>query len=327
MNARTLATTMMNAAKPAELTHSFDAILMLALNGHVVEAFHSLNDALTAARAVATPEVWQRLVQLARQHHLCELVQRDPFTRRCFAKPRGYSGDATALDYVLQSEPKTKRPHEIEAQLHFCTTQGALARGLRFRRDHIAGAIDAIAFAAPRPITVFSVAGGHLREIERMRAFKAGKIARFAAFDTDSENLERVLADYARLPVAARPGTLRQLISGKHFFEDMDVIYVAGLMEMLDDGTARGLVRSLFTMLKPGGSLILTNFLESMPEAAYAETYMDWPMNYRSQLKLFGWLQDVGPESAAWSYGENEESSMGALTIQRKPAPGAANPP
>jgi hypothetical protein len=65
-----------------------------------------------------------------------------------------------------------------------------------------------------------------------------------------------------------------------------DLIYVAGLYDYLAQPIARKLTHQLFTMLRPGGQLLLGNVVANMPGAAYIEAYMDWWLIYRDRAAM-----------------------------------------
>jgi SAM-dependent methyltransferase len=297
---------------------SFDSILGLIHRGHAAQAIATLHETLTTARRHTSPQTWSRLVQLARQHPLREILHCDPFTYRCFSKPRGYAGDATALDYVLRGSRLTEQPSDAIAIVHRAMTQGALARALRFRRDYIAGVIDAAARAAQKPLRVFAAGCGHLRECDRIRAFEIGRIAELIAFDSDGENLDAVYRDYGNLPVTPRHGNTSDLVDSIEGLCDMDIVYCAGLMETLPQPAAERLARGLFAMVRPGGTLVVTNFLDDMPEAGYLEAYMDWQMHYRTNEQIFALTASLVADTRTWAYSESEQSTLGVIALQRK---------
>lgn len=307
-------------ATPAgEIALPLDAVLDLARGGGVHEALDGLNAALAAVRRHASAESWQRAVATARTHALREFVHRDPFTFRCFAKPRGYAGDAIALDYVLRRRDLAVRATDPVADLHHYTTHGVLARALLHRREIVANVIDEIALHAPVPIRIFAAGCGHLRECDRLRTLKEGRIERITAFDADPQNIEAVRREYPLAPVSAHLGSVRQLLEGRHLFDDMDFAHSGSLMETLPQGEAQELTRALLATVKPGGTLLVSNPLDTFSEAGYLEAYMDWRMVYRSRAAveaLAAGLPDDAVESV--TYLQNPEATLAALAIRRR---------
>ncbi len=298
---------------------AFDALLEMARSGAVVEALGHLVGALAEARARYSPEAWFRTIAQARAHPLRELLHRDPFTLRCYAKPRGYAADATALDYVLRARELTARQDEAASIIHHFTTHGQTARALCFRRDCLADEIDAAASHAEKPVRVFAAGCGHLRECDRVRSFGTGRIGKLVGFDMDAENLDGLRRDYPQLPIVAHQGSVRQLIEGKHLFGDMDLVYCSGLMESMSQSGASALARALFAMLRPGGTLLVTCFSTGLAEAGYLEAYMDWRMVYRTQSEALALVKELDADAvSSWTCSVSPESTLAVVRVTRR---------
>ena len=296
-----------------------DAVLAEARAGRIEAALSRIVAALCAARARAAPQTWARVLAAARAHPLRGFLHLDPFILRCYARPRGVAGDARALDFVLRGRPFDLPLADAAAALHQCVIRGQTARALRFRRDALVHAIEDAIAQAPRPAAIFAAGCGHMREWDRIVGFGSQRIGRIVAFDSDPDNLEQVKRDYAGLPIATQFGTVRDLVRGGTLFADMDLIYCSGMLELLPQGAAAGLARALFGMLRRGGTLVLTQFLSGLAEAAFLETFMDWRMTYRTRAELVALAQDLLPEAErAWDYAESPESTLGVLTLRRR---------
>jgi hypothetical protein len=300
------------------LTAPLDEILDGLRCGAVNESMDALVAHLAVVRRRSPPEAWPEYMEAARAHPLREFIHRDPFAARCFAKPRGYAADATALDYVLREREPAHRCADALGALHHYTTHGLTARALRFRRDFLAREIDEAALRSTRPVRVFAAGSGYLRECDRVGDCGDCGIGKLVAFDVDPENLDGVRRDYPQLPVVTHHGSVRQLSEGKHLFGDMDLAYCAGLMESLPHAAAQALVRALFAMLAPGGMLIVTHFLAGLEEAAFLETFLDWEMTYRTQAEIVALVSNLPQDSVSgWSYAENSESTLGMAFATR----------
>ena len=205
------------------------------------------------------------------------------------------------------------------AELHYYTTHGALARALLHRRDEAARVAHEIALNAREPIRIFSASCGHLRECDRMHCLASGRVEKMVAFDADHGNLERVRRDYARHPIATHQGSVRQLAEGRHLFGDMDFVTCGGLLDCLGDGQAAELVRALFAMLRPGGTLLASAMLDTLPESGYAEAYMDWRIAYRTRESLHALGADLPADAVeSVTYVESPEGTVGAIAIRRR---------
>jgi extracellular factor (EF) 3-hydroxypalmitic acid methyl ester biosynthesis protein len=303
---------------PAPETVALDVALEEIGRGDAAAALERLRASLAGLRASVSPERWSEIVLAARRHPLCKVLHEDPFTLRCYAKPRGYAGDAVAIDYVLNGRSGGK-PEARVAQVHQYMTHGAFARGLRFRRDYFARMIDEAAASRGGPISVLAAGAGHLRELGVARARREKRIARFVAFDNDPQNLDVIRREHGAL-VEVRQGSLRQLVEGRHDYAgSMNLVYCSGVLETLPQVSAQGVVKTLFSMLAPGGRLVLSNFLPGLPDAALLEIYFDWRMTLRNQGEIFALAAPLPKESiGSWLYSENADATIGFLTVDRR---------
>jgi len=300
-------------------TAALDAAHAAVQSGAVVAGLERLRDDLAAIRRAATPESWSQAVLEARRHPLCKVMHEDPFTLRCYAKPRGYPGDSVALDFVLLARENATLPPARVAQVHHFTTQGPFARALRFRRDYFARMVEEAASSARRPLQVFAAGAGHLRELAGSKALRDGRIARLVAFDNDPQSLDHVRREFIAAPIEAMQGSLRQLVEGRHQLVRMDLVYTSGILETLPHAAAQGIVKTLFGMLAPGGRLVLSNFLPGLPDAALLEIYFDWRMTLRNQGEIFALAAPLPKDQiGSWLYSENAEATIGFLTIDRR---------
>ncbi len=296
------------------LAETLDRTLDEVRAGAVAPVLQSLVATLARLRRVSSPEDWSQAIELARAHELCRWIHSDPFALRCFAKPRGYAPDGTAIDYVLAQGDDAPATNPLQGFM----LQTRTARALRFRRDHLAREIDEAAGRWSVPIHAFAASRGHFRECEGMKHLSSGRVAQLVAFDVDKENLGRVRHDYPGLRIATHPGSIRQLLAGKHLFGDMHVVYTAGMLETMPQSSAAGLVRALFAMLSPGGTLILTHFLANLEEAAFLEMFLDWRMVYRTESDIYELVHALPRDAVRkWAYSENADATLGVMSVQR----------
>ena len=54
-----------------------------------------------------------------------------------------------------------------------------------------------------------------------------------------------------------------------------------------------GLAERLFEMLRPGGQLLIANFLPGITARGYMESFMDWHLIYRSQPEMLDLAMSV----------------------------------
>ena len=287
--------------------------------GRAEESLATLVTELAAMRGASSAESWNAFLSKMRAHPLREAIHREPFSFRCYSKPRGYSPDAVALDYVLRAREMKVRSRDPVGAIHHFATHGQVARALLFRRDAVAREIDNVAARAKRPARVFAAGAGHLRECDKSTAMRDGRVGRLVAFDMDSENLDGIRRDYPELPIVPHHGSIRQIAEGRHLFGDMDLVYSSGMLETLPHPAAVGFARALYGMLSPGGTMFLTHFQPGLAEAAFLEGFFDWRMVYRTPPDLFDLVKELPTETVStWVYSESTEATLGILSIQKR---------
>jgi hypothetical protein len=254
-------------------------------------AFDILCRALCLARdeALAAGES-DALRELAQAHPLFEVCMEDPFTRRAYAKPRGYAGDAVMLDYVY-SGAAPEGTSVMGERVFRATTNVPTALSIRYRRSYLAALLDDFATRIDG-CRILSVAAGHCRELDLSLLSRlggdSGIRAELVALDQDRASLETVARDYGGLPVTTVAGSVRDLIRGTRDLGEFDLIYSAGLFDYLSDAAAKALLSRLATMLRPAGSLVVGNFVPAFSGRGYLESFMDWRLLLRAPEDLEG---------------------------------------
>jgi len=239
------------------------------------------------ARREEQPETWPQYARACLGHPVCGLLHQDPFTYRAFSKPRGYAGDAVMMDYIYglgEAIPANREATPIGRAIFQYMGTRPSAKAVRYRRQLIADLIDRT--AARRGTSVLALAAGHLREVECSNAVRAGKIRDYVALDQDEASLAVVDRDYAHLGVRILPGSVRQILSGKIQPGQFDFVYAAGLFDYLNGPVATALTCRMFEMTRPGGTMLIPNFLAGVRDSGYMEAFMDWHLIYRSHADM-----------------------------------------
>src|SRR6202030_1775143 len=166
--------------------------------------------------------------------------------------------------------PPPEEMSELGRMIFEFTTRSAACEGVRARRAFIADLLDR-SIDGSRP-HVLSIAAGHLREAELSAAVKRRKLGRFVALDSDLETLQEVERCYGRLGVEVAQANIRQLLARKVHLGLFDVVYSTGLFDYLQQPTAQRLALHMFQMLRPGGRLIVANFLPGISDLGYMES-------------------------------------------------------
>ena len=229
----------------------------------------------------------------------------DPFTRHAFTRPRGYPGDAGLLDYIYLSEAMCPCDLPTRArEIYEVTTSGRSTDAVRYRRQYIAELIDRVA-AKHRNCRVLSLACGHVREAELSTALRNREIQELIAIDNDVESLALVEKQYGSLGIRTVPGSAYMLVAGTLDVGELHLAYASGLYDYLAQPFARRLTLAMFNRLAVGGHLLVANFRPAIRIVGYMESFMNWPLVFRSDteaLDLFSAIPTEQIEQIVISY-------------------------
>lgn len=261
----------------------------LASRNNVANAMDHLSDGLWWLRRLSIPQQWSEVVAQVSAHPLLQMVHEDPFTHRSFSKPRGYAGDAVLVDlmYYDRGFADLASVSELGRAIFERNKNTPAPASVRARRDLMAEHIDAVC-AEKANAAILAVACGHLREASASESIARQQFGRFVALDQDAESLAIVKDQYAKQGVEIDQRKIRALFAGAYKPRSFDLIYAAGLYDYLDDRVATRLTTVLFELLKPGGRLVLGNFVPDIYDVGYMEACMGWFLIYRNlgQLEL-----------------------------------------
>ena len=286
-------------ARPAGVENALDVAQDCLLDGHLAAGLDDLFDHLDATR-VGAPAAWPSYAQACLEHPIRSFLHQDPFTYRAFSKPRGYAGDAVMMDYIYglgDAVEAARSATPIGRAIFEYMDSRPSARAVRYRRRLLARLIDAA--AANGQGRVFALAAGHLREVEFSEAVRTGRVQEFEAVDQDEASLAVVARDYARFGVQAQRGSVRQILTGRADAGQFDLVYAAGLFDYLAAPVAAALTCRLFDMTRPGGTLLIPNFLPGAPDRGYMESFMDWHLIYRNHADMRSLVNALPPASVA----------------------------
>lgn len=258
-----------------------------------------LCDGLWWIRKLSPPHRWQAFLALAQTHRVASLVHQDLFTHRSFSKPRGYAGDAALIDFMYydQGFANLESLSTLGRKIFEHNRDAPAPMAVRERRDFMAALIDETC-AEQSSASLLSLACGHLREGLLSDAVDRSAFGRFVAVDQDAASLGVVRQHFAAKGVEARQLSIKRFLASDYPAQSFDFIYASGLFDYLQDRFAQSLVESLFDLLRPGGRLIVANFVPDIYDVGYMEAYMGWHLIYRDGAQLMKLAQRV-PDSDA----------------------------
>ena len=271
------------------------------LAGNVYDSMNALLKNMNDRQLASSVPEWKGFVDYCMIHPICRLVHQDPITRRAYEKPRGYAGDAVLLDYIYDVEEGHRPPgdlSELSRELLDYSRQTDACKGVRARAIRIGRLVDQVVSERCKP-DVLSVAAGHMREAGRSEALKQNRIGRWIALDSDAKSLQETRRCYSLYGVETVAASVRRMLSGRLALGDFDLIYSTGLYDYLQQPLGRRLTRKLFEMLRPGGRLLVANFLAGIPSRGYMDSFMDWILIYRDHNQMRDLTADIDPDEIA----------------------------
>ena len=268
-------------------------ILSLAQQGFEANApvqgtMKALVERLQTLKTRSTPLTWDHLASLAQAHPVSSFLLQDPLTRWSFEKPRGYSGDAQLLDFIYEHPAvaaQVKEASPLGAEVYNFTRMAPSAVAVRERRELLAAHVDAVA-GEKENAEILAIAAGHLREVELSNALKGDKLKRWVALDQDPISVGTVSSAYHGSCIEAVNGSVRTILGRAQKLGTFDFIYAAGLYDYLAENVAVKLTERCLQMLKPGGKFLLANFAQDIGVEGYMETFMNWPLIWRTDREV-----------------------------------------
>lgn len=260
-----------------------------------IPAVHDLSRQLRAMRHELGDGAWRAAMASARAHPIARRLREDPLADRNLSRPRGYPGDAVALDFMYAGMPAaTRQSTTLLGRAIFAYTAGcsAAAVAARQRRSALSLAIDETA-AGAAGARVLAVGCGHLREARLSRAVAAGSLGELVAADSDRESLHVVARDFGRGRVRTVDANVADLAWRRVPLGAFDLVYTSGLYERLSDVPARALTAALLRLLRPGGRLLISSFVDGFLGHEYMQTFMGWRLVCRDEAALLALVGDA----------------------------------
>jgi hypothetical protein len=281
-----------------------------------------LDAGLHAIRCHVDSTVWKEsIIPEGRSASFYSQLLECPFTKHSTLRPHGYMGDAELIDYLYGVDLSAKLGDSSKTGQKLCLAWLSHPSGqaVRERRERIGHWIDEVATRIDHP-DVFSLACGYLREIPASKAFSAGKLGRIVGLDQDVLSLEHIRNNWG---VISRPELVEasafSLLTHDNDIGTFDFIYSAGLFDYLDQRSCELLTAALFGMLKPGGQLVVGNFLGMTRGPAVMELIQDWWLVYKSSNEIKQFTVEVPHEEIEEkSFIEDHMRQIGYLTLTKK---------
>jgi extracellular factor (EF) 3-hydroxypalmitic acid methyl ester biosynthesis protein len=257
------------------------------------------------------PRKFQPYHRAYAQRELHPLMMVSPFMFRAFSKPLGYAGDFEMVRMMLSA------PWEGTSTFAKILNASALRHDApAAHRNRIDLLIQALQKEAKRVAN----------EGRRMRVLNIGcgpavEIDRFLEIDELANNCDFVLVDfntetldYVRrnlLPKArARRPQMKIDIEQRSVHEiiqqsmegtspeppSFDLVYSAGLFDYFRDTTCGYLIQHFYTLIIPGGEVLVTNVTPAHSSEALMSLVMEWTLELRNEAQMLALTPGLGQQ-------------------------------
>ena len=239
-------------------------------------------------------EQFDRCRQAARSSLLPLLIE-GPIWDRSYHKPRGYPGDYGVMNFVYDRSDEGPHPfarlcHRLGLDVGAC---------VRTRLQYVVDELATRMSAGGDRLRVLSLGCGSSREVAP--AIARGVPRReveLVLLDQDPEALGaarsfvdpaiasctsgRVGAQYTRVGFGQvlRDASLMRQWSGQ------DLVYCLGLLDYVPNEQLQPLATALFSLVTPGGMLILGNMKDPSSTFWPLDFILDWPLTYRTEREM-----------------------------------------
>lgn len=252
----------------------------------VAQTLNGLIDRLGMLRDRATPSEWEEAILMLRNSELLPLLLEDPFTRWSYHRPRGFPGDAGLIDLIYAKgnfAPLLQKATPLGQRLFAALQARSSAQAVRNRRQMASEFLREVMGNKPGA-EVLVLAAGHLREVDTELAEAGGYDGRIVALDQDLEALAVIAARLPEVELLAQ--SVRHLLMGRLDGRQFDASYSLGLYDYLTDPVAERLLAKQVELVRPGGRVMVCNFVYEALDRGYMEAFMDWKLIYRDERDM-----------------------------------------
>ena len=252
------------------------------------------------------------------------------FMARTNTKPRGYAGDSEMMQMIYEND--YRGPSTFAMLMHKHPLEHPAAQAVRNRRTLITGTLkqirDSFSGLPRQGFKLLSVACGPAAELNdilvteedfnkfNFTLFDQDRIALMAAAKGVDDMEKRVKT---KLKVNYLKDSVRTMLSTSRITEkwgQFHYIYSMGLFDYLTPPVAMMVMKKLYELLLPGGTLLIGNFHVSNPSRFYMEYWCDWSLYYRTEQDMLDLIQDDTAEKSVTF--ENSGSQM-FLKVRKAP--------
>jgi extracellular factor (EF) 3-hydroxypalmitic acid methyl ester biosynthesis protein len=229
-----------------------------------------------------------------------EFIACSEMLKRTNLKPRGYAGDAEMM--VMLYENQYVGPTLFHKLMHKYPVEMAAAQAVRNRRRLVSESLQEVRSRTPK------ASGGALRFLS-VASGPAWELQDIFRTKEDLSQLSCVLIDQDPHALACAGSTVQRVEAahgGQVDVEYLDLsvrtmlrtadaagrlgrfhfIYSMGLFDYLTPPVAHAVLRRLYELLAPGGTLLVGNYHIDNPDRFYMAYWADWVLYHRTEREL-----------------------------------------
>lgn len=293
----------------------FDGVLhdLIASGGPVPTDYAVLNQKLRSLGDAVRAELLPRSEVLAYARDLTSRHFQGTLQAQALERKYGYSGDFEVIDAIYRQQVASQ-PHLRRWDLYFHAQAAPIA--VRNRKAYFQRLLDQH-HALPRTGTlrVLDVASGPARDLREWVFDNPRAEVFFDCVDADVHAIEHargLCAPFIRKVEFHHRNALRFLPSTGY-----DLVWSAGLFDYLMDRSFVFLLKSLLSVTRPGGEVVVGNFSTFNPSRDYMELLGDWALYHRTEKQLVELAREAGAEPEAISVQWEPEGVNLFLHIRR----------
>jgi hypothetical protein len=223
--------------------------------------------------------------------------------KHAFVKPRGYAGDYGLIEIVYNDKI-------ISKGFGYCADKRLLiddyAHAVRGRKDMMKEILaQYLKSTQLQTVEILNIACGSCREIREMfseNSFDESKKIVFTLVDQDQEAL-----DFSREKLADSPSNVEYCFLQHSVYnfvkepdryheilKDKDLVYTIGLADYIPEETLRSLILFLFSLVKPGGKLVIAHKDSKNFSPLAADWWCDWTFHLRNESEMVDIVKTSG---------------------------------
>ncbi|HPV41136.1 MAG TPA: class I SAM-dependent methyltransferase [Spirochaetota bacterium] len=223
--------------------------------------------------------------------------------KHAFTKPSGYAGDYGIIEMVYNEKI-------ISKGFGYCADKRFLrddyARAVRSRKSKMREILtDYLCTIKSSSVEVLNIACGSSRELQEMfdmATFDPSKKIKITLVDQDQEALdfsrdvlknapahvELAFLKHSVYDYVKNPDPYRKILSGK------DIVYTIGLADYIPDQPLKSLIAFFFSLLNPGGRLIIAHKDSKNYSPLAPDWWCDWTFHLRNEAEVVDIVKSSG---------------------------------